>query len=685
MCHYTKFGFAAQIMKSGLNASDGGFDKGWFFSHYSPVDQTSKGWSFDAWLRSLGLVGACDLWETYYESFGRKQLKCNYGEDVQNREENVEVCLVFCVPKKLLRKVDFRDGGFYIKQGDLDKDVLGPEYLLRALLLDPKLSVDGVLAGPSACPFEENEPLLWMDPSEPKAPPKEVSFLFARDDGTCMIEHGKGDKCINFPVKMENLKQIQVSSCAHPWIYQTFGYSLHTQSDPCERTMHVLKDADVNLLYFSAHWCPPCRGFTAELARYYKLAMEQGLKVRVVFVSQDNSKASFDEYFYGGADVKFKTLKDGMPWHAIPYEDKDRRESLTSEFEVEGFPTLVALDGSTGQVLERNVVTKMWSQGWTFEDLLVDYGKIERRSAPAQKGRGKVGHDVQAQAKAKAGASCADALRTYAGAYKAHPSEVIGLLNEAVEKALQAGLMPAQSEELDTCLALIKKHIETEKRSKIMDVKKKLHDRLIALADSQLLQDLEEAFEEAKAAGITEHDTEDLAIADAVVNAIYEVEDEDEEEDDTPVQQKAQAALPIFLRIRGKSQQIDGLYELNESTSWNRYPVWIKRTQNDAYVIYTNNQGRWAVTTAANVEENRNFMLTSQPHQGDLPNQCRWAACKGNQYLILSGVTVVEERQATPQPCLIDFDPFEASFDPMMMLLGSRFPTSGPHLGYSGF
>jgi len=31
-----------------------------------------------------------------------------------------------------------------------------------------------------------------------------------------------------------------------------------------------LKNLKAILIYFSAHWCPPCRGFTPVLAKNYK-------------------------------------------------------------------------------------------------------------------------------------------------------------------------------------------------------------------------------------------------------------------------------------------------------------------------------------------------------------------------------------------------------------------------------
>ena len=49
----------------------------------------------------------------------------------------------------------------------------------------------------------------------------------------------------------------------------------------------VLDSAPAVAIYFSAHWCPPCRGFTPVLAEFYNEANESDKQVEIVFVSLD--------------------------------------------------------------------------------------------------------------------------------------------------------------------------------------------------------------------------------------------------------------------------------------------------------------------------------------------------------------------------------------------------------------
>lgn len=100
-------------------------------------------------------------------------------------------------------------------------------------------------------------------------------------------------------------------------------------------------------LYFSAHWCPPCRGFTPKFAETYKkLVDEKKEKFDVIFVSSDRSPEDFSSYF------------KEMPWKALPFEERDLKSELSSYFDVEGIPSLVILDENR-EVVNANAVGKV--------------------------------------------------------------------------------------------------------------------------------------------------------------------------------------------------------------------------------------------------------------------------------------------------------------------------------------
>ena len=84
-------------------------------------------------------------------------------------------------------------------------------------------------------------------------------------------------------------------------------------------------------LYFSAHWCPPCRLFTPILVDFYNKINEKEKKFEIIFISSDQSSQQFDEYY------------NTMPWAAVNFDD-EMRDTLGDAFQINGIPTLIIFD-----------------------------------------------------------------------------------------------------------------------------------------------------------------------------------------------------------------------------------------------------------------------------------------------------------------------------------------------------
>eukprot|EP01083_Nonionella_stella_P308755 1090768_1 len=104
-------------------------------------------------------------------------------------------------------------------------------------------------------------------------------------------------------------------------------------------------------LYFSAHWCPPCRKFTPHLKQLHDEWKKQNHKIEIVFVSGDKDYASFKSYFndhHGN-------------WLALPFGSAQIGK-VNQKFQVRGIPSLIFLD-SFGNVVEQNGRDLVQSQG----------------------------------------------------------------------------------------------------------------------------------------------------------------------------------------------------------------------------------------------------------------------------------------------------------------------------------
>jgi nucleoredoxin len=77
-------------------------------------------------------------------------------------------------------------------------------------------------------------------------------------------------------------------------------------------------------LYFSAHWCPPCKAFTPKAAATYEKVKAAGKPYEMVFVSSDKDEKAFDEY------------RAEMPWLALPFQHRELKNKLARKFKVSG-------------------------------------------------------------------------------------------------------------------------------------------------------------------------------------------------------------------------------------------------------------------------------------------------------------------------------------------------------------
>jgi nucleoredoxin len=97
-------------------------------------------------------------------------------------------------------------------------------------------------------------------------------------------------------------------------------------------------------LYFSAHWCPPCRKFTPQLVAYYNQIAHDHPEFEIIFVSADKSAEDMATYM----------RESSMPWPAIEYGKLANVPTL-QKYVGRGIPDLVVVDAS-GKVLADSFV-----------------------------------------------------------------------------------------------------------------------------------------------------------------------------------------------------------------------------------------------------------------------------------------------------------------------------------------
>jgi len=142
-----------------------------------------------------------------------------------------------------------------------------------------------------------------------------------------------GGKAISLPYRTEMSESIFD-------LIPTSGGPVITLKDGTKKDFGSLKGSgDLLLLYCSAHWCPPCRGFTPLLAERYGELKASGKSFEIVFISSDRSAAEAEEYY------------QEQPWAILDYSHRDTKQLIAEAYGVRGIPTLIILDGLTGALI----------------------------------------------------------------------------------------------------------------------------------------------------------------------------------------------------------------------------------------------------------------------------------------------------------------------------------------------
>ncbi|MBQ7651518.1 MAG: redoxin family protein [Victivallales bacterium] len=131
------------------------------------------------------------------------------------------------------------------------------------------------------------------------------------------------------------------------WLKNSFGEKL-IDAGGKEHDVPELKDKMVGI-YFSAHWCPPCRQFTPKLVEFRDACAKENFEV--VFVSCDHDDKAMKGYM----------TETNMKWLAVPF-DSPIRKKLMNTYNVSGIPYLVILD-KDGRIVSKNARMEVTKEG----------------------------------------------------------------------------------------------------------------------------------------------------------------------------------------------------------------------------------------------------------------------------------------------------------------------------------
>ena len=127
---------------------------------------------------------------------------------------------------------------------------------------------------------------------------------------SCLLARGRGITCQSRERTTALTKFIKMSK-----VFQILGESFTNKNGDSIALEKIQGQGKVIAVYFSAHWCPPCRSFTPKLANFYgKVKQSQnGDKFELIFLSSDRTEEEFKEYL------------GQMPWYSLSYDKRSEK------------------------------------------------------------------------------------------------------------------------------------------------------------------------------------------------------------------------------------------------------------------------------------------------------------------------------------------------------------------------
>ena len=94
-------------------------------------------------------------------------------------------------------------------------------------------------------------------------------------------------------------------------------------------------------LLFAGKWCSSCQLFVPAFIKWYKELVDKFKDILIVYVSCDLNEPDFKSFF------------QHMPWYAIPYQLRDKKQYLSRRYRVPQIPRLIHLD-SFGEMINKD-------------------------------------------------------------------------------------------------------------------------------------------------------------------------------------------------------------------------------------------------------------------------------------------------------------------------------------------